>query len=351
MMQTFRRIAIVNRGEPAMRLLHAIREVNQERGTQTRAVAFYTDPDARAMFVRESDDAICLGSATFVDSKDGVRKSTYLHYEALRHALVSSGADACWVGWGFVAEHPDFADLCTALGITFIGPSGDVMRKLGDKIASKRLAEAANVPVACWSNGPVVSLEQAHCEAERLGLPLMIKATAGGGGRGIRKVLRAEDLESAFLSASTEALKAFGDGTVFFESMVVDARHVEVQIIADTHGTTWAAGVRDCTIQRRNQKVLEEAPSPVLSEALDTQLRESAIRLSRAAQYVNAGTVEYLFHPASQAFYFMEMNTRLQVEHPVTEVTAGIDLVKLQLLVASGGAPVGDTACDHGARD
>ena len=246
------------------------------------------------------------------------------------------------MGWGFVAEHAAFADLCRELGIVFIGPDGDVMRRVGDKIASKRLAEQAQIPVAPWSNGPVETLNDARAHAERLGYPLLIKATAGGGGHGIRLVRSADQLPQAFASARAEAFKAFGDPTVFLEQQVQRARHVEVQIIADHYGTTWAAGVRDCTIQRRHQKILEEAPSPALSPEQDQALREAAVRLSQAAGYHNAGTVEFLYEPEINRFSFMEMNTRLQVEHPVTECTTGLDLVKLQIHVARGGRLEGE---------
>ena len=338
----FQRVAIINRGEPAMRLLHAIRELRQETGADLRTIAFYTEPDERSLFVREADERVLLGPATFVDPADGQRKSKYLDYAALEGALRACRADAAWVGWGFVAEHPQFADLCDRLGVTFIGPPGDVMRRLGDKIASKLLAEEANVPVAPWSGGPVDTVDQAREQVAKLGYPVMIKATAGGGGRGIRSVRSDDQLAEAFESARSEALKSFGDGTVFLEKRVEGARHVEVQIIADHHGTTWAVGVRDCTIQRRNQKVVEEAPSPALDEQLDGALRDAAVRLAQAAGYRNAGTVECLFDPVSRSFFFMEMNTRLQVEHPVTEMTTGVDLVKLQLLVASGGKLEGE---------
>ena len=339
---TFQRVAIVNRGEPAMRLIHAVRELNQENGASIETIALYTDPDRYAMFVREADHTVCLGPATFVDPKDGQRKSKYLDYEALERALTSSRAQAAWVGWGFVAEHAEFADLCKRLGIVFIGPDGDVMRALGDKIASKQLAERAGVPVAPWSGGAVETVHEALAQAERLGYPVMIKATAGGGGRGIRRVTEASSLPEAFESASSEALKAFGNGAVFLERAVLGARHVEVQIIADDHGTTWAAGVRDCTLQRRNQKIVEEAPCPVLSPDREEALKAAAVRLAKAAGYRNAGTVECLLDPSSGDFYFMEMNTRLQVEHPVTEATTGLDLVKLQLLVASGASLEGE---------
>ncbi len=338
----FQRVAIVNRGEAAMRFIHAAREFNLEHGTSLRTIALFTDPDRHAMFVREADEAICLGPAQVPDPSNNHLKSSYVDYPRLERALTAARADAVWVGWGFVAEHADFADLCRELGIVFIGPGGDVMRRVGDKIASKRLAEQAQIPVAPWSNGPVETLADAERHAERLGYPLLIKATAGGGGHGIRRVSSPSHLPEAFESARTEAFKAFGDPTVFLEQLVQGARHVEVQIIADHYGTTWAAGVRDCTIQRRHQKILEEAPSPALSPEQDQELREAAIRLSKAASYCNAGTVEFLYQPETQKFSFMEVNTRLQVEHPVTERTTGIDLVKLQIHVARGGRLEGE---------
>src|SRR5271165_2839597 len=342
MQHEFQRVAIVNRGEAAMRFIHAVREFNQERGTALFTIALFTDPDRHAMFVREADEAVSLGAAQIVDPGTNHLKSTYVDFTSLRTAMETARADAAWVGWGFVAEHPDFADLCREMNIVFIGPTGEAMRRLGDKISSKRLAEQAQVPVARWSNGPVETLDDAMRHAERLGYPLFIKATAGGGGHGIRRVTAASELEKAFESARAEAFKAFGDPTVFMEQLITGARHVEVQIIADYHGTTWAAGVRDCTIQRRHQKILEEAPSPALSPEQDQSLREGAVRLSHVAGYHNAGTVEFLYEPESRRFLFMEMNTRLQVEHPVTECTTGVDLVKLQIHVARGGRLQGE---------
>src|SRR5215472_9247120 len=341
-MREFQRIAIVNRGEAAMRFIHAVREFNQEHGTSLCTIALFTEPDRRAMFVREADEAVCLGPAQVVDPNSRHLKSAYVDYGRLEHALATARAEAAWVGWGFVAEHAQFADLCHKMEIVFIGPEGDVMRRLGDKISSKLLAESAQTPVAPWSGGPVETVEDAFRHAERLGYPLFIKATAGGGGHGIRRVNAASELERAFEGARAEAFKAFGDPTVFMEQLVMGARHVEVQVIADHYGTTWAAGVRDCTIQRRHQKVLEEAPSPALTNEQDAALREAAIRISQAAAYHNAGTVEFLYDQRSRQFLFMEMNTRLQVEHPVTECTTGVDLVKLQIHVARGGKLTGD---------
>jgi len=332
----FERVAIVNRGEPAMRFIHAVREFNHEHGASLRTIAFFTEPDRHSMFVREADEAVCIGPPHVVDPVTNHLRSSYVDYGRLEHALSASRAEGAWVGWGFVAEHAQFADLCRDLGIVFIGPGGDVMRRLGDKISSKQLAEKAQIPVACWSSGPVDTLSDAYHHAERLGYPLFIKATAGGGGHGIRQVHSPAEMEPAFEAARSEAFKAFGDPTVFLEEKVSGARQVEVQVIADHWGTTWALGVRDCTIQRRQQKILEEAPSPVLSQDQDAALRDAAVRLSCAAGYENAGTVEFLYVPSTQRLLFMEMNTRLQVEHPVTECTTGADLVKLQIQVAQG---------------
>src|SRR5580698_3862444 len=337
MQRKFERVVIINRGEAAMRFIHAAREFNLEHGTCLRTIALYTDPDRNAMFVRQADESVPLGPPQIADPDTHHLKSCYVDYAHLERALRQARAEAVWVGWGFVAEHAEFADLCRDMGIIFIGPDGDVMRRLGDKISSKRLAEQADIPVADWSGGPVETLSDAWREAQRLGYPVFIKATAGGGGHGIRRVSSPGQLDKALASARGEAFKAFGDPTVFLEKVVSGTRHVEVQIIADQHGTTWAAGVRDCTIQRRQQKILEEAPSPALTREQDQELRRIAVRISQAARYQNAGTVEFLYEPRTKRFLFMEMNTRLQVEHPVTECTTGIDLVKLQIHVAQGG--------------
>ena len=337
----FERIAVVNRGEPAMRLINAVEEYNHAHHTAMKTIALYTEPDRRAMFVRRADEAYSLGPATFVDSR-GNRQVSYLDYQRLQTALLDTNADAAWVGWGFVAEHAAFAALCDRLGVTFIGPSADVMSRLGDKIASKQMAESSGVPVAQWSGGAVATIEEARAQAARIGYPLLIKATAGGGGRGMRRVESLADLEAAFTSARAEALNAFGDDTVFLEALVPEAKHIEVQIVGDAAGTVWAVGVRDCSVQRNHQKLLEEAPSPVLTAEQDREIREAAARLGTAAGYQNAGTVEFLFDPDTGKFWFMEVNARLQVEHPVTELTTGLDLVKLQLHVASGGLLTGE---------
>ena len=326
----FERIAIVNRGEAAMRLIHAVRDLNAERRDTKpiTTIALYTDAERSAMFAREADEAYPIGPAS---------ERPYLNHELLARVLVEARADAVWVGWGFVAEDAAFADMVESLGITFIGPSGEAMRKLGDKIGSKIIAEQVGVPVAPWSGGGVDTLDDALAAADRIGYPLMLKATAGGGGRGIRKVTSADELADAYQRTRDEAERAFGSGVVFLEKLVTGARHVEVQVIADGQGTAWAIGVRDCSIQRRNQKVIEESASPLLDREQADELKAAAERLALAVGYRGAGTVEFLYHPADRLFAFLEVNTRLQVEHPITEVTCEFDLVKAQIHVASGG--------------
>ncbi|RBM12563.1 fused acetyl/propionyl-CoA carboxylase subunit alpha/methylmalonyl-CoA decarboxylase subunit alpha [Prauserella sp. PE36] len=329
----FTRIAIVNRGEAAMRLIHAVRERNAEGGPRMETVAFYTDADRTATFVREADHAYLLGPAS---------ARPYLDLAVLERALVETRADAAWVGWGFVAEDPAFAELCERLGVTFVGPSAEAMRKLGDKIGAKLIAEEVGVPVAPWSRGAVENLDAALLAAKEIGYPLMLKATAGGGGRGIRVITSDEELADAYERTSQEAARAFGSGVVFLERLVTGARHVEVQVIADGQGTAWALGVRDCSVQRRNQKVIEESASPLLSEEQTRELKASAERLAVTVGYRGAATVEFLYHPGQKMFAFLEVNTRLQVEHPITEATTGMDLVKAQLHVASGGTLTGE---------
>jgi len=316
-----------------MRLLHAVRELNAQGGAQIETVALHTDGERTAMFVREADAAYALGPA--VDRP-------YLDLAVLERALKETGSDAAWVGWGFVAEDPNFAEMCDRIGVTFIGPSAGAMRRLGDKIGSKLLAEEVGVPVAPWSRGSVDDLEAAHTAAKEIGYPLMLKATAGGGGRGIRMVSTDDELTDAFERTRDEAARAFGSGVVFLERLVTGARHIEVQVIADGQGTAWALGVRDCSVQRRNQKVIEESASPLLDDVQVRDLKASAERLALAVDYCGAATVEFLYHPGEKSFAFLEVNTRLQVEHPITELTSGFDLVKAQLHVASGGRLEGE---------
>ncbi|MEV0900505.1 carboxyl transferase domain-containing protein [Actinoplanes sp. NPDC049802] len=335
----FRRVAIINRGEAAMRLIHAVRDLSAETGTRIETVALYTDEDRTATFVRAADVTYPLGPAA---------ARPYLDHGLLEEALRATGADAAWVGWGFVAEDPAFAELCDRIGVTFVGPSAEAMRKLGDKIGSKLIAEEVGVPVAPWSRGEVATLEDALRAGDEIGYPLMLKATAGGGGRGIRRVDSAGDLTDAYERTSQEALRAFGSGVVFLERLVTGARHVEVQVIADGQGTAWALGVRDCSVQRRNQKIIEESSSVVMAPEQAAELKASAVRLALAVGYRGAGTVEFLFHPSEKLFAFLEVNTRLQVEHPITEITTGTDLVKLQLHVAAGGRLTGEQPAEQG---
>ena len=319
-----------------MRAINAVRELNEEREDPITVIAIYTEQERHALFVRQADEGHCLGPAT------GENGSAYLDYELLERALTETEADAAWVGWGFVAEHPEFAELCERLGIVFVGPSPDVMRALGDKIEAKKLAEEAGVPVAPWSGDAVESAEDAARHAERLGFPLMIKAAAGGGGRGMRRVESADEVAKAFERAQAEAEQSFGDPRVLMEVLVGAARHVEVQLLADGEGAVWALGVRDCSYQRRHQKVVEESASPALDREQERELAEAAVRLARNAGYRGAGTAEFLYEPESRKFSFMEVNARLQVEHPVTEVVTGADLVRLQLHIAEGGRLEGD---------
>ncbi|MGW0594097.1 ATP-binding protein [Streptosporangium sp. NPDC002607] len=335
----FSRVAIVNRGEAAMRLIHAVRDIAAESGTRVETVALHTDVDRTATFVREADLSYDLGPAS---------ARPYLDLKVLERALVETGADAAWVGWGFVAEDPAFAELCEKVGVTFVGPSAEAMRKLGDKIGAKLIAEEVGVPVAPWSRGAVETLDAALAAAAEIGYPLMLKATAGGGGRGIRVITNEAELADAYERTSQEAARAFGSGIVFLERLVTGARHVEVQVIADGEGTAWALGVRDCSVQRRNQKVIEESASPVLSPVQTAELKASAERLAVAVGYRGAATVEFLYHPGDKMFAFLEVNTRLQVEHPITESTTGFDLVKAQLRVASGGRLEGEPPVERG---
>ncbi|MGW5309991.1 ATP-binding protein [Nocardia thailandica] len=335
----FSRIAIVNRGEAAMRLIHAVRDLSAATGLPIETVALYTDVDRNATFVREADVSYDLGPAS---------ARPYLDLKALEAALTATRADAAWVGWGFVAEDPAFAELCDQIGVTFIGPSADAMRKLGDKIGAKLIAEEVGVPVAPWSRGPVDTVEDAIEAAGRIGYPLMLKATAGGGGRGIRVITNEAELVDAYERTRQEAARAFGSGVVFLERLVTGARHVEVQVIADGQGSAWALGVRDCSVQRRNQKVIEESASPVLGPEQTAELKSSAERLAVRVGYCGAATVEFLYHPGEKLFAFLEVNTRLQVEHPITEITTGFDLVHAQISVASGRKLTGEPPVERG---
>jgi acetyl/propionyl-CoA carboxylase alpha subunit/acetyl-CoA carboxylase carboxyltransferase component len=346
--RTVTRVAIANRGEAAMRFLNAAGEYRIERGVPLETVALYTDADAASWFVREADHAVHLGPTMTLDPATSVRKHTYLDLDVLESALRRSGADAVWPGWGFVAEDPDFVRMCERIGVQFIGPSAAAMDLLGSKIAAKRVAESVDVPVVPWSGGPVETLEEASEHARRIGFPVVVKAAAGGGGRGIRVVTEEADLTDAFLSARAEAESAFGDPTLFLEAQVVGGRHLEVQVAADHAGTVWTLGLRDCSVQRRRQKVLEESAPVDVDDALRQRILTSAQRLCRAVEYTNVGTVEFLLRPDTGEFYFLEVNTRLQVEHTVTEAVTGVDLVKLQLDIAGGLTLTGEAPAPRG---
>jgi acetyl/propionyl-CoA carboxylase alpha subunit/acetyl-CoA carboxylase carboxyltransferase component len=328
-----RRIAVLNRAEAATRCIRAIAELREQEGSDLVAIALYTEPDRFAPFVREADEAINLGPALRrTHDSDGLRVA-YLDHDRVLAALRAARADAVWPGWGFLAEDPSFVEKLEAAELVFMGPSAATMRRLGDKISSKLLAESAKVPVAAWSGGPL-ERDQVEAAAGRIGFPLMLKATAGGGGRGIRKVRCPEDLLAAFDSARAEAAAAFGDGTLFAEAAIEGARHVEVQMAADRHGRVLAVGMRDCSVQRKHQKLIEEGPPPGLSRELRREMRDASVRLLREAEYVGVATCEYLVRDGS--FYFLEVNPRLQVEHGVTEMLTDWDLVKTQIRIARG---------------
>ena len=337
----FSRIAVINRGEPAVRLIRAVRELNSQFGYGITVIALHTAAERGALFVRSADEGVLLRDK-------GVLGSPYLDHAELERAMMVARCDACWVGWGFVAEDADFAELCARIGVRFIGPPPEAMRTLGDKVEAKYLAEATGVPVAPWSKGPVADMESALEHAKVIGYPMILKARSGGGGRGIRMVFEPGELAEAIERTQSEAQKAFNDPVIFMEKLVQGGRHIEVQIIADNYGNAWAPGVRDCSIQRRNQKLIEESSSPVLTAEQDADLRKAAIALVKGAGYRGAGTVEFLYQPQEKTFAFLEVNTRLQVEHPITEASTGLDLVKLQIMIADGHRLVGDPPPNFG---
>ncbi|MGI9589943.1 MAG: biotin carboxylase N-terminal domain-containing protein, partial [Myxococcota bacterium] len=326
--QPIRRLAIGNWGEAARRCIRAVKALRAAEGSELQAIALYTHVDRDAPFVRHADQAVAL------PAEAGAEVAAYLDHERLVAALQQARADAVWPGWGFVAEDPGFVERLEAEGMRFLGPSPDAMRRLGDKISSKEIAEGADVPVAPWSRGVVADEAEAARHAERIGFPIVVKASAGGGGRGIRIVERAADLPEAFRSAASEAAGAFGDGRLFLEAKVSGGRHIEVQIVADAHGNVFSLGCRDCSVQRRHQKVLEEAPPPGLARERVERLEAAAVRVAREVGYTGVGTVEFLVSPGE--FAFLEMNPRLQVEHGITEALTGVDLVELQIRIARG---------------
>jgi len=318
----FRKILIANRGEIAVRIIRAAREL----GIDT--VAVYSTADKEALHTLLADEAVCIGPAKSTDS--------YLNMNAVLSAAVLTGAEAIHPGFGFLSENSKFATMCEEVGIKFIGPSGAVMDMMGDKINARAQMIKAKVPVIPGSDGEVHTSEEALEVAEKIGYPVMLKASAGGGGKGIRKVEKAEDLVAAFESASSEAKAAFGNGAMYMERVIYPARHIEVQILADQQGHVVHLGERDCSLQRNNQKVLEESPSVAIGKTLRQQIGEAAVRAAQSVGYENAGTIEFLLDEAKGEFYFMEMNTRVQVEHPVTEFVTGVDIVKEQIKIANG---------------
>ncbi|HEM3541012.1 acetyl-CoA carboxylase biotin carboxylase subunit [Streptococcus suis] len=318
----FEKILIANRGEIAVRIIRAAREL----GIAT--VAVYSEADKEALHTMLADEAVCIGPARSTDS--------YLNMQAVISAAVVTGAQAIHPGFGFLSENSKFATLCEEVGIKFIGPSGTVMDTMGDKINARAEMIKAQVPVIPGSDGEVLTSQEALEIAEKIGYPVMLKASAGGGGKGIRKVEKVEDLVPAFESASSEAKAAFGNGAMYMERVVYPARHIEVQILADQHGHVIHLGERDCSLQRNNQKVLEEAPSIAIGQTMRDRIGQAAVRAAQSVGYENAGTIEFLLDEAKGEFYFMEMNTRVQVEHPVTEFVTGMDIVKEQIKIAAG---------------
>ena len=316
-----KRVLIANRGEIALRVIRACRELGIE------TVAVYSTADESALHAQLATRALCIGPARAADS--------YLNQDALLSAAKAAGCDAIHPGYGFLSENPEFADRCTAAGLKYIGPSGDVIRRMGSKAAARTLAQEAGVPVVPGSDGPLKDVQQARALADQVGYPVLLKASAGGGGRGMRQVNAPEELESAYQAAQAEAVACFGDGEMYLEKLVLNPRHIEFQIMADGQGHVVHLGERDCSIQRRRQKLIEESPSRALGPELRERMGAAAVAAAKAAGYVGAGTVEFVLAPNGE-FYFIEMNTRIQVEHPVTELVTGIDLVKEQLRVAAG---------------
>lgn len=317
----FNKVLIANRGEIAVRIIRGCRELG------IKTVAIFSEADREALHVEMADEAICIGPAKATDS--------YLNMHSVLSAAIVSGAEAIHPGFGFLAENSLFAEMCEECQIKFIGPMPETIDSMGNKINARKLMIAANVPVIPGSEGEISTLQEAKEIAKEVGFPIMLKAAAGGGGKGIRKVLEESELEKQFQSAQQEALAAFGNGQMYIEKVIYPARHIEMQILGDHHGNIIHLGERDCSLQRSNQKVLEEAPAFGLPADLREKMGEAALKAAQAVQYENAGTIEFLVD-LDNNFYFMEMNTRIQVEHPVTEMITGVDIVKWQLKIASG---------------
>jgi acetyl-CoA carboxylase biotin carboxylase subunit len=317
----FKRVLVANRGEIALRIIRACRELDIE------SIAVYSEADVDSMHVQLADQAVCIGPAS--------SKESYLKMDRIIAAAEITGAEAIHPGYGFLSENARFAEICESSGITFIGPSAKVISMMGDKATARATAVANGVPVTPGSD-IMSDAETALAEAKRIGLPVMIKATAGGGGRGMRPCFNEADFIGLFQQASNEAVACFGNGDCYLEKLVLNPHHVEFQVICDSHGHFIHLGERDCSMQRRNQKIIEECPSPLLTPELRKRMGDASVNLVRNIGYQNAGTIEYLVDEKGESFYFMEMNTRIQVEHPVTEEVMGCELIKEQIRVAAG---------------
>ncbi len=322
-MAEIKRILVANRGEIALRAIRTIKEMGKE------AVAVYSTADKEASYLKLADAAICIGGAPSSQS--------YLNIPAIIAACEISGCDAVFPGYGFLSENQHFVEICTHHGIKFIGPTPEVMVMMSDKSKAKDVMIAAGVPVVPGSDGAIKDIAEAKVRAKEVGYPIILKAAAGGGGRGMRVVEDESYVENAFLAAEAEAIGAFGDGTIYMEKFIKNPRHIEVQVIADSHGNVLHIGERDCSMQRRHQKLIEESPAVALTPEIRAELHASAVRATKYIKYEGAGTFEYLLD-ADKKFYFMEMNTRLQVEHCVSEMVSGLDLIEMMIRVAEGEA-------------
>lgn len=318
----FKRVLVANRGEIALRIIRACRELGVE------SVAVYSEADIDSMHVQLADDSVCIGP--------GPSKESYLKPDRIIAAAEITGADAIHPGYGFLSENARFAEICESCNITFIGPSAEVIRTMGDKNTARATATANGVPVTPGSDGIVADAVEGLKVAKEVGFPVMIKATAGGGGRGMRPAMSEDEFKSQFQAASKEAEACFNNGDCYIEKLVLEPHHIEFQVLADDHGNYFHLGERDCSMQRRNQKIIEECPSPLISPEMRERMGEASVRLIESISYRNAGTIEYLVNADATDFYFMEMNTRIQVEHPITEQVIDYDLIHEQIKVASG---------------
>ena len=319
----FKRILIANRGEIAVRIIRACREMG------IRTVAVYSQADRNAVHVGLADEAVCIGKAEASDS--------YLNMERIISAAIAVGAEAIHPGFGFLSENAEFVQMCEQHHITFVGPSSELISRMGNKSEAKKTMKQAGVPVVPGTEEPVYDLEEAKREAERIGYPVMIKASSGGGGKGMRIARSREEFAVSFQAAQQESIRAFADDSMYLERYVQNPRHVEVQIMADKYGQVIQLGERDCSIQRRHQKMIEESPSPALTDEIRKKIRSTAVQAAKVVNYESAGTIEFLLDDSGE-FFFMEMNTRIQVEHPVSELISGVDLIREQIMVAAGEA-------------